>query len=476
VLSAGATRTLNVTGRTVYIQVIAGTTTDAEVIADIAASQAATGLLSATGTTGTFEAGYAGGAVYLWYSRTVATAVPLEMNASGVLVERFATEPTVGRVPAPATVAYGDGLCYTATPLKDSVVFVTTPGGALGVAVTERTVTVTVQLGVDTVATVTAAIAASAAAAELVYFTGQAGIFPIGFAGASSNLWEAGIIPAATATAIGADGYAWPLETNAAHALKESPYLPDAAGSTPSVQQGVIGRLTRDYIFEIAAGDFITIHPKQSGVSVIVATAAAAAVSATGKVVTLTNKNDDTTDVTAMLALIAASASVNALLSISGTGADTFDHLLTLAGTTLWYSGTIPANCIYALGADGYNWPCQLDANGRLSTDTILDTQIAGEDLVNDVLCVEGRFGYATNTAEAQVKAGAGHLHTFRCNCTTAGTLTIYNNTVEGAPAMDTIPMAIGDYFTHTYDVDFTTGCFVGFDGTWAGSWSCSFR
>lgn len=360
ILSAGATRTLAVTDRTIYIQVIAGTTTDAEVIADIAASQAATGLVSVTGTTGTFEAGYAGGALYLWYSRTVATAVPFGMNASGALVPDFASPPSIVRVPAPATVAYDDGLCYTATPLKDGVVFVTTPGGALAVSVSERTVTVTVQLTVDTVAAVTAAIAANSDAAALVYFTGQAGVFPAGFAGASSNLWEAGIAKATTATAISSDGYAWPLETTAAKSLKESPYLPATSGSTPSVQQGVTGRLNRDYNFTIAAGDVITIHPLQGGVSVIVTTAAAAAVSASGKVVTLTSKNDDSTTVTAMQALIAADSAVAALLTITGNGADTFDHLLTLTETELWYSGTIPANLMCALGPDGYIWPAQL--------------------------------------------------------------------------------------------------------------------
>lgn len=100
----------------------------------------------------------------------------------------------------------------------------------------------------------------------------------------------------------------------------------------------------------------------------------------------------------------------------------------------------------------------------------------AGEDLALDVQKVEHRYAYATGTAQAQVKATAGLLHSFRCNCTTAGTITIWDNPAEAGTAIDAIPMAIGECFTHRYDVSAGAGLYIGFDATWAGSWCASYR
>lgn len=183
------------------------------------------------------------------------------------------------------------------------------------------------------------------------------------------------------------------------------PFLPRTSGATPTQQQGVPGRMPLDYTFTIAAGKTIQVHPKRAGASFSVATAGAAAVSASGLAVVLTSKSDDTTTVAAMQALIAASPAVAALLSISGTALDTFDHLLVLADTPLWYEGTIPANLICALGPDGYVWPVELDATGGIKTS---DSSIGGgEDLPNKTQVTEERWALGSGG----ILAASGTAH-----------------------------------------------------------------
>ena len=145
----------------------------------------------------------------------------------------------------------------------------------------------------------------------------------------------------------------------------------DKVTVVPETASGVSGRLPTDVSLTIAVGPpakTISAHPLRGGVSVIGAVGAAAAVSATGKVVTLTAKNDGTTTVTAMQALIAASSSVAPLLSISGTGADLFDAAWSVSETALWAAGTIPAHAMIVLGPDGYWWPVEADSTGGIKT------------------------------------------------------------------------------------------------------------
>lgn len=106
------------------------------------------------------------------------------------------------------------------------------------------------------------------------------------------------------------------------------------------------------------------------------------------------------------------------------------------------------------------------------STKVSLATTIAGEDITNDVLKTEQRFNYSLKTADAQVKSGAGFLHTvtFSCNdaAPTAGSIIIYDSLIE----------ANTQIFNHTFtttpflpvtivlDVAFTTGLYIGFTTT----------
>lgn len=248
------------------------------------------------------------------------------------------------------------------------------------------------------------------------------------------------------------------------------PFLPATSGGTPAQQQGVSGRLPQDITYTLAAGKTITIHPKRAGVSVSVATAGAAAVSATSLAVTLTNKNDDSTTVAAMQALIAASASVAALVSISGTALDTFDHTLTLADTPLWYNGTIAANVMAALGSDGYFWPVEMDATGGIKTS---DSSLhAGEDVPTDVTKIEHRYSCTDSlTADTQIKASAGFVHSISFCCTGIGgnnKISLYDNTAAaGTPKWTAVLTGAsnGPLPTVVLDAAFGTGIYLDFDG-----------
>lgn len=178
----------------------------------------------------------------------------------------------------------------------------------------------------------------------------------------------------------------------------------------PGIVTGVTGRIPKDLTYTISAGNDITVHPLVGGVRLIVTTAGAAAVSAAGKTVTLTNKNDDSTTVAAMQVLIAASASVSALLTIDGTALDTFDHLLTLADTPLWTTGTIPAQAMVVLGSDGYYWPAEADATGGLKVSQT--SLIAGEDLTAARLKIMPK---TTNGSGGAAIAASGTAHNAAC-------------------------------------------------------------
>ena len=115
---------------------------------------------------------------------------------------------------------------------------------------------------------------------------------------------------------------------------------------------GQMARLPQDITLTINTDKTITVHPLRGGVSVVGTVGAAAAVSVSELVVTLTAKNDGSTTVAAMQALIAASPAAQ-LLSITGTGTDTFSGSWSVAETPCWYLGAILPACPIILDADG---------------------------------------------------------------------------------------------------------------------------
>lgn len=106
---------------------------------------------------------------------------------------------------------------------------------------------------------------------------------------------------------------------------------------------------------------------------------------------------------------------------------------------------------------DGAGAALALNASGQSVTD--LGTKIAGEDLTVDVLKVEERFTYnniITNTTTT-VKSGAGFLHSIVVNTTSAGAVTIYDNTAGSGTKIGTMKASIAEG-TYIYDVSFATG------------------
>jgi hypothetical protein len=79
-------------------------------------------------------------------------------------------------------------------------------------------------------------------------------------------------------------------------------------------------------------------------------------------------------------------------------------------------------------------------------------------------------FSVARETADGQVKAGAGFLHTVLISGTgtiTAGLVTIYDSLTETGTVIWSGIVPVGAApICLVLDVPFTTGLFVGFDGT----------
>lgn len=106
-----------------------------------------------------------------------------------------------------------------------------------------------------------------------------------------------------------------------------------------------------------------------------------------------------------------------------------------------------------------------------------LATNIAGEDIANDVTKVEQRFGSTRCTADTLVKTGVGFLHSIvvsqpSSSTPTAGVLTVYDNTAESGTVLfqHYFPAsAVTSPVTITLNSSFSVGCYVGYDATLAG-------
>lgn len=107
-----------------------------------------------------------------------------------------------------------------------------------------------------------------------------------------------------------------------------------------------------------------------------------------------------------------------------------------------------------------------LDTTGAMRGNLV--TQIAGEDLTNDVLKTEEQFNYSniTTNATTTVKSGAGMLHTISFNNPSAITvasltMTIYDNTAASGTKIGTVVVPVGAAnvpINFYFDVKFSTG------------------
>lgn len=228
------------------------------------------------------------------------------------------------------------------------------------------------------------------------------------------NFWTAvrglfaGILGQSTTNADDAVAIQADESDGALHVKAVGALLP-VAGAAPTPVVGTTGHLNQDVTIQInAAGPKSVIaHPKQNGVSIIGANGADAAVSAAGKVVTLTAKNDGTTDVTAMNVLIAASATVSPLLAaLTGTGADTFEAAFTVAETPLWAAGTHAAGALLVLGPDGYLWLAETDSTGGVKMS--MSSLLFSEDGSRNVMRVERQGAETGRKVASDVVVAAG--------------------------------------------------------------------
>lgn len=119
---------------------------------------------------------------------------------------------------------------------------------------------------------------------------------------------------------------------------------------------------------------------------------------------------------------------------------------------------------------DGDATVTQTDVNGN--TKVTLATTIAGEDLTNDVLKTEQRFTGINVTADTQIKAGAGFIHTLTFSCAdaapTAGSIIVYDSLTETGTIIysETFDTTAFRGFSVILDRTFATGLYVGMTTT----------
>jgi len=108
-----------------------------------------------------------------------------------------------------------------------------------------------------------------------------------------------------------------------------------------------------------------------------------------------------------------------------------------------------------------------------MAGETCGDVPVSGAVALND----RSSYQYAHCTADTQVKASTGRVHTVTINSvTTGGVLTIYDNTAESGTVIAAITLVAADKpATLTYDVLAKTGIYVGFDGALAADVTLSY-
>ena len=102
------------------------------------------------------------------------------------------------------------------------------------------------------------------------------------------------------------------------------------------------------------------------------------------------------------------------------------------------------------------------DAIGNLNTNQ--QTLLAGERLGGSstgvdytAVKIENSYTNITTATTTVIKTGAGWLHTLTINTTSAGAITIYDNTAASGAKIGTLVLSAG-VATYTFDVAFATG------------------
>lgn len=119
-------------------------------------------------------------------------------------------------------------------------------------------------------------------------------------------------------------------------------------------------------------------------------------------------------------------------------------------------------------GTDGDYTPIRTNRAGTVYNQ---DTTVpVAEDNTIGVIRTEERFSYGRVTADGQIKASAGFIHTITFSATgtvTAGVITVYDNTAESGTVIFSGTIQTGlNPVTIKLNVTTTNGIYVGYDGT----------
>lgn len=164
------------------------------------------------------------------------------------------------------------------------------------------------------------------------------------------------------------------------------------------------------------------------------------------------------------------------IVDASGTQITSFGSSFTDEGTFTEASTSVtPVAGYYKSTADtlttGKAAAVAIDANRNMQVTQA--TLIAGENLTTNRMEVSPRYSYsAVATADVQVKASAGLLHSVTISCNdaapTAGSLIIYDNTAESGTQVFNHTFTTTPFAPFTVILDYTmaTGIYLGFTTT----------
>lgn len=101
----------------------------------------------------------------------------------------------------------------------------------------------------------------------------------------------------------------------------------------------------------------------------------------------------------------------------------------------------------------------QLPGNQLGQTLTDLGTRLAGEDIANDNIKTRytGSRTYISTATTTIIKSGAGHIHTIVIGETSAGAITVYDNTSGTGDIIKVLKASIAEG-TYLLDAPFGTG------------------
>lgn len=154
-----------------------------------------------------------------------------------------------------------------------------------------------------------------------------------------------------------------------------------------------------------------------------------------------------------------------------GAGVATDVNLTKVAGTAVALGQTTMAASLPVAIAS--NQPAIDVGAGTAGTADASVVTVQGIASMTPVSVTQGPFSYSRQTADGQVKATAGYVHTVTLSPTgtvTAGVVTLYDSASETGTVIMSIALPITSFTPFSVSLDATagTGLFIGFDATLA--------